>query len=195
MGKRNWFITRNVSNRANRGRLICGSFYTEGMFFRRERVKVPTFAERVDLLRGANFSTQSMPDGRVRITKHGVAAIIGDEGKNQPSIEKAGILVGDEIGILLNGGYQMFLELPNGKRLPATARELRALHEFEEDVKEALGLESLYNTSLGTTSRKHMYDRVQGRDQRKPRPWDAHANAAKRPVGDVPPQLHRADEA
>lgn len=165
------------------------------MFFRRERVKVPTFAERVDLLRGANFSTQSLPDGRIRIAKHGVAAIIGDEGKNQPAIEKAGILVGDDIGILLSGGYQMFLELPGGKRLPATASELRALHEFEEDVKEALGLESLYNTSLGTTSRKHMYDRVQGRDQGKPRPWDAHVNASKKSVGDVPPQLHRADEA
>jgi hypothetical protein len=195
MGKRNWFITRNVSNRADRADPICRRFYTEGMFFRRERVKVPNFAERLDLLRGANFSTQSVPDGRVRITKHGVAAIIGDEGKNQPAIEKAGILVGDDIGILLSGGYQMFLELPGGKRLPATAKELRALHEFEEDVKEALGLDSLYNTSLGTTSRKHMYDRVEGRDQGNPRPWDAHVNAAKKSVGDVPPQLHRADEA
>jgi len=165
------------------------------MFFRRQRVKVPTFAERVDLLRGANFSTQSTPDGRVRIAKHGVAAIIGDEGKNQPAIEKAGILVGHEIGILLNGGYQMFLELPGGKRLPATASELRALHEFEEDVKEALGLESLYNTSLGTTSRKHMYDRVQGREQQKPRPWDPHVSAVRRSGGDLPPQLHTADEA
>jgi hypothetical protein len=165
------------------------------MFFRRKRIKAPTFAERVDLLRQANFSTQSLPDGRVRITKHGVAAIIGDEGKNEPAIERAGILVGDEIGILLSAGYQMFIELPSGKRVPATASELRALHEFEEDVKEALGLESLYNTSLGTTSRKHVYDRVQGREQRNPRPWDAHVSAAKRSGGEVPPRLHRADEA
>lgn len=165
------------------------------MFFRRERAKVPTFGERVELLRRADFVTQSLPDGRVRIAKHGVAAIIGDEGKNQPAIERAGILVGDEIGVLLSAGYQMFLELPSGKRLPATASELRALHQFEEDVKEALGLESLYNTSLGTTSRKHMYDRVQGRDQRKPRPWDAHVHAAKRAGAEVPKQLHRADEA
>jgi hypothetical protein len=165
------------------------------MFFRRERAKVPTFGERVDLLRRADFITQPLPDGRVRIVKHGVAAIIGDEGKNQPAIERAGIFVGDEIGVLLSAGYQMFLEFPSGKRLPATASELRALHQFEEDVKEALGLESLYNTSLGTTSRKHMYDRVQGRDQGKPRPWDAHVNAAKRAGAEVPKQLHRADEA
>ena len=37
--------------------------------------------------------------------------------------------------------------------------------EFEDDVKEALGLVNLYNTSLGTTSRRHEYDRVEGRSQ------------------------------
>lgn len=103
--------------------------------------------------------------------KHGVGAVIGDEGKNQPTIERAGILVGDEIATLLSAGYQMFLKTPGGRRLPATAKELRALHEFEEDVKEALGLDSLYNTSLGTISRSHMYDRVEGRDKGTERPW------------------------
>lgn len=143
------------------------------MFFRRELPKVPTFAERVDLLRRADFSTRSLPDGRIKIVKHGIGAVIGDEGKNQPDIEKAGVLVRNEIATLLSGGYQMFLETPGGRRLPATAAQLRALHTFEEDVKEALGLESLYNTSLGTTSRKHMYDRLQGRDQGvRNRPWD-----------------------
>jgi hypothetical protein len=143
------------------------------MFFRRARVKIPTFAERVELLRQAGFATSNLPDGRVKITKHGVAAVIGDAGKNQPEIDKAGIVVSDEIAILLSGGYQMFLETPSGKRLPATATELKALHEFEEDVKEALGLTSLYNTSLGTTSAKHMYDRVTERDfGKQPKPWE-----------------------
>jgi hypothetical protein len=142
------------------------------MFFRRPRPKIPTFSERVDLLRQAGFATETMSDGRVRISKHGVAAVVGDEGKNQPAIEKAGLLVGSELATLLNAGYQMFLEMPNGKRIPATAQELKALHEFEEDVKEALGLESLYNTSLGTTTRKHMYDRVFRRDAGdQPKPW------------------------
>jgi hypothetical protein len=141
------------------------------MFFRREKPKIPTFKERVELLEKAGFTAQQLSDGRVKIVKHGVGAIIGDEGKNQPAIEKAGILAGDEIATLLSGGYQMFLETPSGRRLPARANELRALHEFEEDVKEALGLQSLYNTSLGTISRKHMYDRVKGRDQGIERPW------------------------
>jgi hypothetical protein len=141
------------------------------MFFRREKQKIPTFAERIQLLQQAGFTAQSLPDGRFRIVKHGVAAIVGDEGKNQPDIEQAGILVNDEIATLLSGGYQMFLQTPGDRKLPATARQLRALHDFEEDVKEALGLESLYNTSLGTTSRNHMYDRLKGRDQGESKPW------------------------
>jgi hypothetical protein len=146
--------------------------YTESMFFRRQRPKVPTFQERVDLLKGAGFALQNLPDGRVKVTKHGVGAIIGDEGKNQPEIEKAGVLLGGEIATLLNGGYQMFLETPSGKRFPAQADQLKSLHQFEDDVKDALDLTNLYNTSLGTTTPKHMYDRVFQRDSgQQPKPW------------------------
>jgi hypothetical protein len=143
------------------------------MFFRRERKKPPTFSERIDLLKQARFATETLPDGRVRITKNGVGAIVGDEGKNQPGIEKAGVLIGNEIATLLSTGYQMFLETPSGKRYPAQAEQLKALHEFEEDVKAALDLVHLYNTSLGTTTPKHMYDRVYKRDTgQQPKPWD-----------------------
>lgn len=143
------------------------------MFFRRARPKVPTFAERVELLRKAGFTAENLPDGRVKITKNGAGATIGGEGKNQPQMERAGILVGSEIATLLNGGYQMFLETPSGRRVPATADQLKALHAFEEDLRAALGMVDLYNTSLGTTSPKHMYDRVFKRDiGRQPKPWE-----------------------
>jgi hypothetical protein len=125
------------------------------MFFRRPRPHIPSFAERVERLKRAGFSAESLPEGRVRIAKNGIAAIIDDK-----AMEKAGVLVGPEIGVLLNRGYQMFIETPSGKRFPATADQLKALHEFEDDVKEALDLVNLYNTSLGTTSRKHLYDRL-----------------------------------
>ena len=142
------------------------------MFFRRDVPKIPTFSERVDILRKAGFDLVGLPDGRVRINKHGVGAVIGDEGKNQPAIERAGVLIGSQIGILLNGGYQMFLEVPGGKRYPASADQLKALHQFEDDIKAALDLVNLYNTSLGTTSTKHMYDRVFKRDSGdQPKPW------------------------
>jgi hypothetical protein len=142
------------------------------MFFRRQKPKVTTFEERVGRLREAGFTLENLPDGRVKAIKHGVAAIIGDEGANQPDIERAGIVVGNEIASLLSGGYQMFLETPSGKRLPAMAEQLQALHQFEDDLKEALGVTNLYNTSLGTVSWSHAYDRVAGYSKHEPRPWD-----------------------
>jgi hypothetical protein len=143
------------------------------MFFRRERPKVPTFAERVDLLRQAGFEITKAADSRVKVAKHGVGALVGDEGKNQAAIERAGVLISGDIAVLLNAGYQMFLETPAGKRFPATAEQLKALHDFEDDVKDALGLTNLYNTSLGTTSRKHLYDRVFKRDTgQQPKAWE-----------------------
>ena len=152
------------------------------MFFRRERPKIPTLAERVDLLRNAGFRTENLADGRVKVIKHGVAAIIGDEGKNQPDIEKAGILIGAEIATLLSRGYQMFWQTPSGKLFPAMAEQLHALHEFEDDVKEALDLVNLYNTSLGTTTPQHMYDRVFKRDSgQQPKPWLRKDNTVKPP--------------
>jgi hypothetical protein len=153
------------------------------MFFRRERPKTPGFAERIELLKQAGFSTERLPDGRVKITKNGVGAIVGDEGKNQPRFERAGILAGPEIATLLNRGYQMFLETPSGRKIPATATELKALHEFEEDVRAALGMVDLYNTALGTTTPNHEYDRVFQRDTgHQPKPWDTKNNRI------VPPQ-------
>jgi hypothetical protein len=153
------------------------------MFFRRERVKVSTFSERVDLLKQAGFRTDTLPDGRVKISKHGVAAIVGDEGKNQTQIDRAGVLIGPQIAVLLNCGFQMFLELPDGKRFVATSEQLKSLHDFEDDVKQALGLENLYNTSLGTTSTKHLYDRVWHRDSGdQPKPWEKKDHRTKAPA-------------
>ncbi len=134
---------------------------------------LPTFSERINLLKKAGFTTETLPDGRVVISKHGVAAIIGDEGKGHAGIEESGVLVNGEIATLLSGGYQMFLVTPSGKKYPAQAEQLKALHEFEMDVKEALELPDLYNTSLGTTSPSHMYDRVSRRDSgMRPKPWE-----------------------
>ena len=67
----------------------------------------------------------------------------------------------------------MFWKSPNGRTAPALSTHLKALHAFEEDLKEGLGLPSLYNESLGTTSDLHLYDRVQHRDQGDgDKPWD-----------------------
>jgi hypothetical protein len=44
------------------------------------------------------------------------------------------------------------------------ADHLRSIHEFTEELNEAIGKTSLYNQALGTTSNVYHYDRVEGRD-------------------------------
>ena len=62
---------------------------------------------------------------------------------------------------------------PSGKRKPALADELKEIHNFQEDLREALGLTTLYNESLGTVSNLYVYDRVEGRDSGKhDKPWE-----------------------
>jgi hypothetical protein len=87
--------------------------------------------------------------------------------------EPAGKSIGDEIGALVDGGFQKFFRAPSGARVPATAEDLKTLHDFEEDLKECLGQESYYNESLGTVSTFYQYDRVEDRDRGVPkRAWE-----------------------
>ncbi len=73
-------------------------------------------------------------------------------------------------GYLVNGrpwrledrGYQKFWWL-DGRRIPALAEQLQALHQFEAEVRALLGLPSLYNESLGTRCARSVYDRLTGR--------------------------------
>lgn len=109
----------------------------------------------------------------MRVSRNGIGAIVKDIVGGRPEVEKAGWIMGSEVGELVNGGYQQFWLTPAKKRAPALASQLKELHAFEEDLKEGLGLLSLYNTSLGTVSAAHMYDRVERRDsEHKPKPWE-----------------------
>ena len=142
------------------------------MFFRREKPHVPTFTELIEGLQGLGFAARFSGDGRAQIGRDGIGAVVEDRTDQHPRVNKAGLIVGDEIGLLVNRGYQMFWRTPSGRTVPALAAQLRSLHNFEEDLKEGLGLPSLYNESLGTTSDLHLYDRVEERDQGHiDRPW------------------------
>ncbi len=143
------------------------------MFFRRQRPANPTFQERLEKLRTAGFAVASQPDGSVLVSRGGCAIALRDVNGQILSSNPAGLLLGTEIASLVDGGYQKFFQTPSGKRKPALAQELKALHDFEEDLKEGLGLESLYNQSLGTVSTYYQYDRVQDRDCGVPkRVWE-----------------------
>lgn len=142
------------------------------MFFRREKPRTVSFSERLDKLRSAGFTVEA--DGsKARVSRGRCAAVIEDRDPEHPLVNKAGILVGGEIGYAVHGGFQTFIRTPAGKTEPALARDLKALHQFEEDLKEGLGLTSLYNESLGTTFDRHLYDRVANRDRGgAARPWE-----------------------
>jgi hypothetical protein len=142
------------------------------MFFRRERTKSLTFADRLENLRKAGLTVTPAADGTVRASRENCALELREEGGSVRA-SRAGILMGGEIGALVDGGFQKFFRTPGGKTKPALAGELKALHEFEEDVRQALGEQSLYNESLGTTSTFYLYDRVKDRDHGVPkRVWE-----------------------
>jgi hypothetical protein len=143
------------------------------MFFRHQKTKVPGFQERLDTLRSLGFSVEDEAGGGSRVSRNGCAAVLEDRGGPYPHVNKAGIVIGNELAFMVNGGYQMFFRTLRGQTQPALAEKLHALHDFEEDLKEALGLTSLYNESLGTTADQHLYDRIVSRDKGVPvRPWE-----------------------
>ena len=143
------------------------------MFFRNQKPKQVTFADRLASLEQAGFTTQMESGGHCRVTRNGCGTVVADLGGGKVGMGKPGVLLGGEIALLVNRGYQMFLRAPSGKEAPALAPHLKALHAFEEDLREALGLVSLYNVALGTTSDDHLYDRVEQRDSGpRHQPWE-----------------------
>lgn len=143
------------------------------MFFRRERPKQLKFEDHMNAARAAGFRIESLGGGKTRISRNGVAAVFEPGADDVPrAVERAGVIMGQEIGTLTDGGYQKFFTTPSGKRKPAQAHELKEIQDFSEDLREALNLTSLYNESLGTVSNLYIYDRVEGRDSGKhDKPW------------------------
>jgi hypothetical protein len=145
------------------------------MFFRNQKPHQWTFDERLGNLKQFRFEVQRQGAGAL-VKRDGCGAMIEDLSDGQVKVGKAGVLVGAEIANLVSRGYQMFLRTPSGKEIPALADQLKKLHAFDEDLREGLGLTSLYNLSLGTTSDDHLYDRVEDRDApHHPRPWETKA--------------------
>lgn len=142
------------------------------MFFRREKPQEFTLDSRMANLKQFGFETGRDSSGKPIASRGGCAATVEDD-CGQVKIGKAGVLVGGEIAQLVHGGYQMFLKTAAGKQVPALAEHLKALHAFDEDLREGLGMTSLYNTALGTTCDDHLYDRVKDRDAvAHARPWE-----------------------
>src|SRR6201984_1724136 len=142
------------------------------------KLEQKTFEDAVNYLREHGFDVLEAPgtSGRVFVKKYNVSAAIQKaEDGGIKIFAYPGYLSGTEISKLVNKGYQQFLKTSKTE-VPATADHLKALHAFSEELKEALGLPSLYNESLGTVSESYHYDRIVDRDkpqaERKKRPWE-----------------------
>jgi hypothetical protein len=143
------------------------------MFFRRKRVSAPTFQDRLAGLERAGFTVTPESNGTFLVVRGDCAIRLRDNAGQVQHIDRAGILMAGEIATLVDGGFQKFFRTPSGKDKPALASELKALHDFQEDLRQALGLENLYNEALGTVSTYYQYDRVKDRDRGVPkRVWE-----------------------
>ena len=142
------------------------------------------YEDAVEWLKGHGFDILEAPgtQGRIFLKKNNVSAAIDRNADGTGKIfAYPGYLIGGEISKLVNKGYQQFLKTTKTE-IGATADHLRALQNFSEELKEALGIPSLYNESLGTVSESYHYDRVNGREakEKKPKPWDKKELAKKR---------------
>ena len=141
----------------------------------------PTFDQCMGTLRERGFEVSpfSGASGGMLVSKYSAAAVLvpaaNTEGSPANFFERPGILVRGEIARLLDRGYQKFIKTAQFE-LPATAAQLHAIHQFQEELTQAIGGISLYNQSLGTTSDVYEYDRLRGREQETEsvgrRPWE-----------------------
>ncbi len=143
-----------------------------------KKIKPRSYEEILNQLKSLQFDVREVPGvaGRVRVSKHGCAAIIGRDPKGGIAMfHKPGILMGDEIAIVLDRGFQKFLKTSKFE-MAATYDRLKAEHHFAEELDEVIGEVCLYNESLGSVSDEYMYDRLKGRDKDGPAkgraPWD-----------------------
>jgi hypothetical protein len=129
-----------------------------------------SFNDVLSVLGSQRFDVAPAQEGAKRtpnafqVRKYGCAAEIAAAPDGSVEIlARPGWLLGGEISRLLDRGYQKFMKTSK-LEIPASADHLRAVHEFKEELNEAIGATSLYNEALGTTSNVYNYDRVKGRE-------------------------------
>jgi len=69
----------------------------------------------------------------VLVSKGACAVALHETGGQIRRAQLAGILMGDEIGSLVDGAHQKFFRTPSGRQSRRWRRTLKAIHDFEED--------------------------------------------------------------
>jgi hypothetical protein len=136
-----------------------------------KKTPLRNFNDVLSVLGSQRFDVAPAQEGAKRtpnafqVRKYGCAAEIAAAPDGSVEVlARPGWLLNGEIARLLDRGYQKFIKTSK-LEIPASADHLRAIHEFSEELKEAIGATSLYNEALGTTSNLYHYDRVKGREE------------------------------
>jgi hypothetical protein len=136
-----------------------------------KKTPLRNFNDVLSVLGSQRFDVAPAQEGAKRtpnafqVRKYGCAAEIAAAPDGSVEVlARPGWLLNGEIARLLDRGYQKFIKTSK-LEIPATADRLHALHEFSEELNEAIGATSLYNKALGTTSDVYHYDRVKGREE------------------------------
>jgi hypothetical protein len=137
---------------------------------------VKTFESALTYFRSHKFDVADQPGvaNQVQVRKYNCGAVLAkapDGGAGY--LVRPGFLIGGEISLLVDRGYQKFLRTSKIE-VAATAAHLHALHAFGEELCEAIGTPDYYNLALGTISDLYLYDRVKGREAAPEPATDTH---------------------
>ncbi|HTU51573.1 MAG TPA: hypothetical protein VMF56_13335 [Acidobacteriaceae bacterium] len=127
---------------------------------------VKTFESALTYLRSHQFDVADVPGvaNQVQVRKYGCGAVLAKTPNSGAAyVTRPGCLIGGEISLLVDRGYQKFLRTSKIE-VAATAAHLHALHAFDEEMCEAIGTPDYYNLALGTISDLYLYDRLKGRE-------------------------------
>ena len=132
-----------------------------------EQSAKPSFEQWLERLREEEFSTQKADEGRVRISKHGCAAVLEASASGELGFAvRPGLETREGIAHLVDRGFQKFWQ-EGDRQFPALSAQLQALHQFDQDLRAVTGVTALYNEALGTVSSRYVYDRLEGREKGK----------------------------
>ena len=112
----------------------------------------------------AGFTVAEGPGNTLEVRKYNCVHRLGSSNRGfwEP-LEPPHFMVRDVPCELEDHGYQKFWLARGGRRFPIKLQDLRDLQRFDQEVRYQLKLKSLYNESLGSTSARTVYDRVEGR--------------------------------
>ena len=102
--------------------------------------------------------------GVMRVQKYNCGAELRrmPDGKYQMTILPT-IMLDGQFTRLWDAGYQKFLITDERHKIPARAKQLVQMRQFNEELRSALGVPTYYNEALGSTCQIATYDRVAGR--------------------------------